>query len=444
MLWVDSRRATVETQLAQFSAQALSHSQRAGRAAGGALSGEPDAFSYLEDSRRAMGSAIAALKLISDEGARLLIRLPEVLPARVALLEQQWRASDAAARDLGSFKLTLESIRKVRKAVNDSNQAMFQAAQRIAAQRLALRANPREISAAAELVMLTQKIGKQVNQLLLDEPADEPLARLLSADITRFSDLVTGFEAGSNRLGLGALDDSDSRAALATLKSYLDRIEEPVGRIVVEVGRIKRALEAERTLIVDSEKLRDTLLMIQREVGPAPGESDHDAWVLMLLALAAGCGAWLVRSYLRETRLQAAEAMRQRREAEKLEQDAKRINDQNQAAILRLMNELQEVADGNLTVQPTVTEDITGAIADSVGYTLEELRAIVTRINSTTELVGRASSKAQQIGVRLQAASERQSDEIRATGDAVLTMAKQINQVALRAAASAKVARRSL
>ena len=64
----------------------------------------------------------------------------------------------------------------------------------------------------------------------------------------------------------------------------------------------------------------------------------------------------------------------QRVEAERQEQEAKRVNDANQAAILRLMNELQTVAEGDLTQEATVTEDITGAIADSVNYTVEELR----------------------------------------------------------------------
>ena len=69
----------------------------------------------------------------------------------------------------------------------------------------------------------------------------------------------------------------------------------------------------------------------------------------------------------------------QRLEAERQEQEAKRVNDANQAAILRLMNELQTVAEGDLTQQATVTEDITGAIADSVNYTVEELRTLVAQ-----------------------------------------------------------------
>ena len=74
---------------------------------------------------------------------------------------------------------------------------------------------------------------------------------------------------------------------------------------------------------------------------------------------------------------QRAALAQQRLEAERLEQEAKRVNDANQAAILRLMNELQTVAEGDLTQQATVTEDITGAIADSVNYTVEELRTLV-------------------------------------------------------------------
>ena len=84
----------------------------------------------------------------------------------------------------------------------------------------------------------------------------------------------------------------------------------------------------------------------------------------------------------------------QRHEAERQEREAKRVNDANQAAILRLMNELQSVAEGDLTQQATVTEDITGAIADSVNYTVEELRGLVLRVIKTTEQVTRASSGA--------------------------------------------------
>src|SRR4030095_6175419 len=155
-------------------------------------------------------------------------------------------------------------------------------------------------------------------------------------------------------------------------------------------------------------------------------------------------GLAIFKVLLEDTRHRASEANVQRMQAERLEQDAKKTNDVNQAAILRLMNELQEVADGNLTVQATVSEDITGAIADSVHYTVEEPRGLGGRINATAEQVSTASTQARDIATRLLTASESQSREIRDTGERVLQMTSAINDVSRSAGESAKVARSSL
>jgi twitching motility protein PilJ len=116
----------------------------------------------------------------------------------------------------------------------------------------------------------------------------------------------------------------------------------------------------------------------------------------------------------------------------------------NQAAILRLMNELQEVADGDLTVQATVSEDITGAIADSINYTVEELRGLVGRVTHTAEQVTSASNQAQNISTGLLESSQLQSREIQDTSQAVLKMAEEITDVSKSANESAEVARQSL
>jgi twitching motility protein PilJ len=142
--------------------------------------------------------------------------------------------------------------------------------------------------------------------------------------------------------------------------------------------------------------------------------------------------------------LRRQEAEAQRVQALRQEEEAKAANDQNQAAILRLMNELQEVADGDLTVQATVSEDITGAIADSVNYTVEELRGLVGRVTTTAEKVTSASNRAQNISTALLAASQKQSRDIQETGQSVLEMAVQITDVSKSASESADVARQSV
>ena len=113
----------------------------------------------------------------------------------------------------------------------------------------------------------------------------------------------------------------------------------------------------------------------------------------------------------------------QRLEAERQEQEAKRVNDANQAAILRLMNELQTVAEGDLTQEATVTEDITGAIADSVNYTVEELRQLVGNVQNTATKVAQTTAQVESTSTELLAASTEQLREIRETGQSVLDMA---------------------
>lgn len=135
---------------------------------------------------------------------------------------------------------------------------------------------------------------------------------------------------------------------------------------------------------------------------------------------------------------------RQRILVEGSREEAKREKDTTQQAILRLMNEMGDLADGDLTVRATVSEDITGAIADSVNYTIEELSVLVKRINDAAGRVAEASESAQRISTQLLTAAERQSREVTESGQSVLVMAKSMNAVSEEATRSAQVARQSL
>jgi len=119
-------------------------------------------------------------------------------------------------------------------------------------------------------------------------------------------------------------------------------------------------------------------------------------------------------------------------------------NKRNQEAILRLLNEMGNLADGDLTVQASVTEDVTGAIADSINFTIEELRTLVKGINSATDQVTKATQETQAISNRLFEASQRQNKEIQNASASVLTMAQSISEVAQSAAQSARVAQAQL
>ncbi|HEX8741453.1 MAG TPA: methyl-accepting chemotaxis protein [Casimicrobiaceae bacterium] len=125
-------------------------------------------------------------------------------------------------------------------------------------------------------------------------------------------------------------------------------------------------------------------------------------------------------------------------------QESEHENKRNQEAILRLLNEMGNLADGDLTVQASVTEDVTGAIADSINFTIDELRTLVRGINSATDQVTKATQETQAISNRLYEASQHQNREIQQASASVLSMARSISEVATHANQSAKVAQAQL
>ena len=444
-LWLDSRQAGNAALLNQIVGDALTHSQRLAKAAPSAVSGNEDAFRQLRESRDQLSRAIAMLKGKEDPVSGRAVTTLSQIVVDVQRLEQIWQGSDLSAAKLIEHEKLLKSLGAMRRAVNDSNRGMLQSAQVVAAHKLQAGASVREVSAAGDLVMLTQKIAKDVNQLLLGEAINVEAAATLGSDAIFFRDLVESLTSGNERLRIPAIQDPDSRRALLEIRKQMVKIDEPLALIVRDLSKIQDAKRSELAIFRDSESLRGQLELIQRQLQSAESGRGWNLWIVLTFASSSLLSALgLVQAYLGDSAARTEQAERQRHEAERLEQEAKRANDQNQAAILRLMNELQEVADGDLTIQATVSEDITGAIADSVNYTVEELRNLVARINTTAEMVNEASSKAQMIASSLQAASEQQSREIRETGESVLRMAQQINEVSARASESANVARHSL
>ncbi len=141
------------------------------------------------------------------------------------------------------------------------------------------------------------------------------------------------------------------------------------------------------------------------------------------------------------------ETLRRRQEAEAESERARQIqeeNERNQIAILRLLDELGDLAEGDLTVNATVSEDFTGAIADSVNFAIDQLRQLVLVINSTADSVSQSSEQTQLNAVELAEASERQAQEIAGVSAAINEMTISIDQVSNNATESATVAQRSV
>ena len=442
---LDLNQAGYEASYAELTGDSLMHSQRLAKAVPAALQGNTDAFRQLHESDDEFSRNLNILTYGGLLHGRVVPPSSPAIQPQLTALTEEWRQTDQNAKIVLANQATLTTIGTTLKALNESNPTLLELTEQIAALKLQAAAPAREISASSQLVMLTQRLAKNANELLSGEGVNPETAFLLGKDTNTFHDLLDGLSNGSDALRLAPTKDPETKQRLDDLQKQFVSFQQQIGALLANLQKIVAAKQAEQLVFKDNEKLRGSISDLQSSY--ARENSSRRTNILLMFAgfgVAALAFVMMGWVYLNNTRDQAVGAERRRAEAQRLEEEAKQQNDANQAAILRLMNELQEVADGDLTTQATVSEDITGAIADSVNYTVEELRTLVGRINTTAELVTNASSQAQETSSRLLAASEAQSREIRNTGESVLLMAQQINDVSSSAMESANVARQSL
>jgi twitching motility protein PilJ len=443
VLALDARLSANGTLQAQIVGDTLMHTQRLARAAPYAIQGNAVAFTELRDSRDQIDANLEGLAQ-GDSGRGLSASSAQIQP-RLSRLSDRWSSTRAAASTIVAQEKALTAFGDIIKRINEATPRLLQLTEEISALKLQGGSSNREIAASGQLVMLTQRLGKSANSLVSGESANAEVALTLGRDINLFRDLTQALLTGSEALRIAATTDAETRSRLQELAKFYGDFQTSIAGALSGLQSIVQAKDGELAILRDAEPLRQQVQELQREYQREQGDRVVNFWVMGFFGLMVMLSAiGLVKVLLDDTRKRAVDAETQRGEAERLEEEAKRTNETNQAAILRLMNELQEVADGNLTVQATVTEDITGAIADSVNFTVEELRGLVGRINGTAEQVNTASTAARDIATRLLTASEAQSREIKDTGEKVLKMAAQINDVSRSAGESAKVARTSL
>ncbi|MGH8807261.1 MAG: methyl-accepting chemotaxis protein [Noviherbaspirillum sp.] len=451
-VWGNSNHSILASTQTQIAGDALMHSQRIGKAAPNAIQGNLEAFKQLEESRTEFNRDLNVLLT----GGKYQGRDIDEPNAEMATLLQEarkiWGNSDKAADTILKLKKELTGFGTTLQKLNTLSPVLLELTEQIATLKAQGGASPREISAAGQLVMLTQRLGRSANEFLTSEGVNPETAFLLGKDTNTFRDVTEGFLNGSDVLRLTATKDQDTRDKLTELQSVFAEYQQSVATILGNLQNFIAAKQSEQLIFAENETLKQRITALQKSYRAEEDSSHWSFWLMMasaLMALLAAVGIALVLLQDSHNRTKEADQRRedadeQRLQALQKEEEAKRANDQNQAAILRLMNELQEVADGDLTVQATVSEDITGAIADSVNYTVEELRGLVGRVTKTAEQVTAASNQAQNISSELMGASQKQSREIQETGQAVLEMAVQITDVSKSANESAEVARQSV
>lgn len=399
-----------------------------------ALQGDPNAFTELRTARANFARMLDAVtnggSIDDTVDGSTVPPSPDAFSERLSTLASIWAKTSKDTELLLTQEKNLTTLSDSVNVINEKNAQLLDTAEQVAALKLQGGASAREIATANRLVMLTQRMAKNATSLQIADAIDPEVAFLLGKDTNGFREILGQLkEMTTDSMTTGKIAELEAAAAdsLAAVSGILGNIQYLV-----------QAKQAGRRIIDNAPPLSEQAHELTESYADYYGgfgllQAGIAASALLILAVIVK----MVLVYRDDTAARSQQAESQRRDAEE-------ERNLTQQAILRLMNEMGDLADGDLTIRATVTEDITGAIADSVNYTVEELAVLVRRINDAAGRVTSATEAAKQTSDELLNATQRQSEELEEIGQTVQSMARSMSEASQRALQSAQVARRSL
>ena len=276
--------------------------------------------------------------------------------------------------------------------------------------------------------VLAQRIADRIDRVLLVGGSGATQAASdLERDMTLFVRIIEGLQKGDELLQVKPLQDPEAVAKLAQLAEETQALHDQVDRFLAKKDALFQLQTASARIVEQSEFLMEDctkLLGVYEHLGNDRTLSRTTGYLLAAIALVLL--VWLGIGLLQDVR-------HRQWESDKQQQAAAEASRRNQEAILRLLDEITNLADGDLTVRATVTNDFTGAIADSINFAVDALRDLVAAINTTTVQVSGAAQETQATAMHYAEASEHQAQEIRRASTTVDAMAHAMRQMATKA-----------
>ncbi len=286
-----------------------------------------------------------------------------------------------------------------------------------------------QVIIAKNQVFLAERILRSISSVLVGVENSRETADDFSVDTETFGLYLNAQLNGSAELGVQRIENADLRASLESIQADYENVLKSAAAVVLKNSeQIVQVRKASSEIFAKSDELLKNL----NQVSSGSGLYIVVPAIVLILALIA----FLVVVYKLLTLRGDADKQRVTRLQDEY--------DRNQNAILRLLDEIADLADGDLRSYATVSEDFTGAIGDSINFAIDQLRDLVSRINETSQEIAQYTANTQGITNQLAEASEHQAQEIAGASAAINEMALSIDQVSSNAEESATVAERSV
>lgn len=428
MVWafveVGKHAETDQSRLADVGEQMVL-SQRVAKFALAASSGEVEAFERLEAFRDEFTKIID--RQVTDYGTTALIADTPESQALVDL-DNHWRGFRNNVDEVLQGQVLIMAIAEASGLVNEVMPQLMEHTQGIVESLVQSGASIEQVRLASNQAVLVQRIVNELNAVMTGVDT-ESAALSFAEDTKEFGKVLDGFMRGVG--GVDALKGKSLREKMQQIAILFSRVSDNVGSIVENADELVRIQAAVADITEQSEGLFTAANSLKEELVRA----QENRLVSTELAYFLGAVALLILLWM------AFETLRSQRRRNRIVEGE---NLANQEAIMRLIDEIGDLAEGDLTVQTTVTEDFTGAIADSINVTVDSLRGLVKTINDTSGHISEAVRETEDIAAKLSVASKQQSQDISAATAAISEMSASMNNVSGDANESSKVAMRSV
>src|SRR2546425_4256637 len=411
----DTRQGTFATIYIATAGKIRMFSQRLAKAAQQASQGNGEAFKQLRDSRDEFAASVKLLLSGGVAGGVDLPQSPDSVRPLLETLDTQWKKTERNAGLVISEERNLVALGQAVRLINANNSTLLELADEIAALSVQSGGSVRQNAITAQLVMLTQRMAKNANTMLAGDIVDPEVAFLLGKDTNTFRDLVQGLLQGNDAIRVARASEPELRGKLGELESGFKQYQAGVTQILGNMQRLGNAKRATRDIFNDSEALLGAAEELATGYDGLIATRKFNFIAMGVVSLLALMVLLLIGKAFVDVSHGRAEQSEQQNRA-------------NEAAILRLLDEIGNLASGDLTVRAKVTEHMTGAIADSINYTIDELRRLVAGITTAAQQVTAATQEAQTVSTQLLHAAQKQASEIQNTGQSVSQMAQSMNK----------------
>ena len=406
-------------------------SQQLAKYASEAAGGNELAFQELESTRGNIDTYVRSLNEGDKSGMPSYRGVATVAPELDALTKA-WAQLQAGARKILDSKETVLNATTNAKDFGDMLSALNSRMSEVVNILTDRNASASQVYIASRQMQLVDRMGSRVSRILAGGTDTQASAAGLERDARLYQTVVTGLLEGASELNIRPLDNAAAKQIVEDVATQWTSVNAPVRQILDSATTLQEVKDAADATFTDSQSVLLRAVNVAQRIDELPRKN----WMRMpIWGAAAAAIALLLLLFVGVNLI---------REQRRRLTQTNELNQRNQDAILRLLDEMGSLAEGDLTVKATVTEDITGAIADSVNFAVEALRSLVTTINETAVQVSAAAQETQATAMHLADAAQHQARQISSASVAINEMATSIDNVSKNSAESADVAQRSV